>query len=183
MRGWLFVATITVLAILAAPAAMATESWWDVTPVGGQNVFTYVFMSTEVNDVLTSVHIYAPINLTDILDWSADEGWLFSSTIDEQTGDIDLCWSAEVPENGLEAMDFLQVSITTSSSLAIDEEYYLQDYIGNWGFNTLNLVGEYPTIMDSSVGVPVNRLTSVPEPASLLAILSGCALLKLRRRK
>ena len=183
MRGWLFVATITVLAMLTAPAAMATESWWDVTPFGDQNIYTYMFMSTEANDVLTAVHIYAPINLTDILDCSADEGWLFSSSIDEQTGAADLCWSAEDPEYGLEAFDFLQVSISTSVSLPTDEEYYLQDYIGNWGFNTLNLADQYPTIMDSTVGVPVNRITETPEPTSLLALLGGCAMLKLRRRK
>lgn len=183
MNRWLVVAIIIVLAMLAAPAAMATEAYWDVASLGGQNIYSYVFMSTEESDVLTSFHVYAPIDPSDILDWSADAGWSFSASIDSESGAADLCWHADNPASGLQSYDFLQVSISTATSLSTDENYNLQYYLGNWGYNTLNFADQYPTVMDSIVGVPTKRLSEVPEPASLLALIAGCAMLKLRRRK
>lgn len=182
MRGWLVIATIIVLAMLTAPAAMATEAWWDVVSLGGRNVYSYVFMSTEDTDVLKSFHVYASINPSDVIDWSADEGWSFSVSVDSESGAADLCWSADDPEGGLLSYEFLQVSISTATSLSTNENYILMDYLGNWGYNTLNFANQYPTVMDSTVGVPTRRLTETPEPASLLALASGCAMLWFRRR-
>lgn len=183
MKGWLVVATIIALAVFVVPTAMAAEAYWGIDILGEQSIYTYLFMSTGETDVLTSFHVFAPIDPTDVIDWSADQGWLFSATIDSESGVTDLCWYAENPENGLGAFDFLQVSVTTLASISTDENYTLPDYLGNWGYKTLNYMDQYPTIIDSTVGVPTKRLSEVPEPASLLALITGCAMLRLRRRK
>ena len=180
MRGWL-IATIVVLAMCLAPAAMATDAYWDCTQLGDINVYTYIFVSNEQGDWLKSFHVYAPVDPDVVTDWSADDGWSFTKSVDLVTGAADFCWYSAT---GLACDDLLQVSMTTAATVPMSEEYTLPQYLGNWAYESGNWPGAPPTVMDSGVGVPTGPLSAtVPEPASILGLIAGCVPLIFRRRK
>jgi hypothetical protein len=171
------------LALTAAvPVAGETIVGWDYITMGDSTIYTYILISGESSDIITSFHVYAPVDYGLITDWTADDGWAFEATVDEETGGSDLCWyTPEGVASGLAPGGLLMVTVSTPFTVPTNEEYELPGCFGNWGYEVSSWPGSV-TVMLGSVAVP-QSLTTVPEPASMAALAMGIVGLVARRRR
>ena len=181
MKGLLSLAVVTVLVVFVASAAAATTVGWDVSAAGDHTTYTYTLTSSEFNDLITSLHVYAPMTPSLVTSWTAENGWLFATEPDPETGGADIYWWADDPgAQGLAYGASLQASMTVPAWLSRDDNFVVPGYLGNWGYETYNFAGWGVLVSFPAVPVPVG---TVPEPVSLLALASGCTLLGLLRRR
>lgn len=182
MKQLLSLAVVTALAVFVASAAPATTVGWDVTTNADHTTYTYSLTSTEFSDLITSFHVYAPMDPSLVTAWTTDNGWLFAVEPDAEIGGADIYWWADDPAaQGLAYGAGLQVSMTVPAHLSRDDNFVVPGYLGNWGYETYNFAGWGVLVSFPPVPVPVGT-APVPEPASVLALASGLTLLRLRRR-
>lgn len=185
----MFVRTVFVAALLVAmlaPGAIGSIGC-DVQSSGGNTIYTYSYLNTEESsDTVTALHIFAPVDPALITSWGADTGWNFSVEMDP-TGAADVYWYTDDPINhGIQYSGILTVSMTVPSVYTTTvSDYVLEDFpVGNWGYDSFTSGGTL--IMLGSVAVPSGSLPEdpeTPEPASIIALIGGCAALIARRRK
>ncbi|MCX6346034.1 MAG: PEP-CTERM sorting domain-containing protein [Armatimonadetes bacterium] len=178
---------VAALLVIAMPAAFADETAADWFYYGDSDYTTYEYylLSGTNEDIITSFQIYAPVDVSYILDWSADPGWDFLAAQDVDTGGTILNWFCPTGvEGGLEPSNMLMVSITTPGDLLSLEEYKYPDCEGNWSYEVAGWPGSTP-VMFSSVAVPLSALTlaETPEPSGILALITGLGAIGALRRR
>jgi len=178
-------ATVVIASILALCAAIpvAASIIWNVETVGAARIYSYTYTNTEEpSDIITGIHVYAPVDASLVSAWQADEGWQFDTAID-YSGALDILWSTDYPDlYGIPNGGVVHVSFKTPAVVGTVYGYVLPDFqIGNWGYDTKYFGGAWT--MFGSVPVPQGVPGSLPEPATCLAVTLGCAFLGLRRRR
>ncbi|MEN6356421.1 MAG: hypothetical protein ABFD83_04975 [Armatimonadota bacterium] len=184
----MFVRTVFVAALLVAMFASGAigSIGCDVQSSGGNTTYTYSYLNTEESsDTITALHVYAPVDSTLITGWSADTGWSFSVEVDP-TGASDIYWYTSNPiVSGIDYGEILTASMTVPSAYTTKvDDYVLEDFpVGNWGYDSFTSGGTL--VMLGSVAVPSGSAPEVPEtpePASIVALICGCAALVARRK-
>ncbi|MCE5314378.1 MAG: PEP-CTERM sorting domain-containing protein [Armatimonadota bacterium] len=174
---------VPLLLILFASGVYASATW-QVVNNGTSTTYVYSYTNTEESaDYITGFHVYAPVDASLITNWDADTGWEFGIESDP-TGASDICWYTDDAETyGISDGNMLTVSITAASTTTTVYDYVLEDFpVGNWGYDAQTSGGTW--VMIGSLAVPSGSETAeTPEPASLLALLAGCAAVIARRRK
>ncbi len=168
-------AVCAVSIVLIVSAACATSVSWNVVTSSLETTYTYTFLSTEYEDVITSFHIYAPVDPMAVFQPESSAGWNFDATIDEETGGADLCWSAPSAAAGLAYGNSLQLSIAVPAYYGRVDDYILPGCLGNWGYVTRNYAQWGVLISIPPIPVPMG-VPSLPEPASAAVLVAGCAM-------
>ncbi len=183
MKGPLVFGMVAALVVLVASAGMATTAGAIVETVGDLTTYTYTITSSELNDLITSFHVYAPLHPSLVVGWEAENDWLFAVDADLEIDGADIYWWAPDPvEDGLPYGQTVQVSMTVPSTTSTDYNFIVPGFLGNWGYETYNFAGWGVLVSFPPVPVPVGQ-ASLPEPASLAALAFGCAVLAARRRR
>ncbi|MCE5323760.1 PEP-CTERM sorting domain-containing protein [bacterium] len=185
----MFVRTVFMAALLVAILASGAlgSIGCDILNSGDNTTYTYSYLNNEESyDTITALHVFAPVDSSLITTWTADTGWDFSVEIDP-TGASDIYWYTGDPINsGIDYGEILTVSMTVPSAYTTTvSDYVLEDFpVGNWGYDAFSSGGTW--IMLGSVDVPSGtapEIPDTPEPASIIALISGCAALIARRKR
>lgn len=117
------------------------------------------------------------------MDWSAELGWNLGIDLDP-TGASDIYWYTDnALNNGIMSGDTITVSMTVPSYTTTVYDYVLEDVpITNWGYDCFINSG-LTWLGSDSAPVPAGSVAETPEPASMIALCSGCMALILFRRK
>ena len=183
MKGPLVFGMVATLVVLVASAGMATTAGAIVETVGDSTTYTYTVTSSELNDLITSFHVYAPLHPSLVVGWEAENDWLFTVDADPEIDGADIYWSAPDPvEDGLAYGQTMHVSMTVPSTTSTDNNFIVPGFLGNWGYETYNYAGYGVFVSFPPVPVPVGQ-DPFPEPASLVALAFGCAAFVARRRR
>jgi hypothetical protein len=174
------VVLLTVLAVMVVSAASATTLGGVKSTVGSLTTYTYTFTSTEFEDLVTSVHIYAPLSPELIRGHTMPAHWTYDVIIDpDPEVGTDIYWYADeelyaIPNGGKGTF-----TLTVPSWTSTDTGHIVPGCFGNWGYETASWPGDV-LVSFPSILVPAG----VPEPASLIVLAAGCGLLaRLRRRR
>jgi|GEM_PF-1610628 len=174
------VVLLTMLAVMVASAASATTLGCVKSTAGSLTTYTYTISSTEYEDSITSLHIYAPLSIGLIQGYSMPAHWSFDALVDPEPGvGADIYWYADDYElYGIPNLGHSAFSLTVPSWTSTDNSHIIPGTFGNWGYETANYLGDI-LISFPSVAVPAG----VPEPTSLIALAFGCSLMARLRRK
>jgi len=169
-----FIVAFAVLAVFIASAATATSLGCLVNTSGNLTTYTYTLRSTELGDYIISLHLYAPLDPLYIKQNTGPSNWLFGAVIDpDPEVGTDIYWAADNPDtDGLANGRSLTFTLTVPSTCQKNDTYIVPGCFGNWGYETQNWAGDV-VVSFPSVSVP----ESVPEPASLMAVIMGCGLM------
>lgn len=167
---------------MAASAATATTLGCSKVIASNQTTYTYTITSTEYGDLITSVHIFAPLDPGLILGHTGPANWDFDVFIDpDPEVGSDIYWYAD-EVYGISNGGHAAFSLTVPSWTSTDNDHIVPGCFGNWGYETASWPGAV-LVAFPSVPVPAG-VSSVPEPTSLIALSSGCcALMAIIRRK
>ena len=180
------VAALVVLLFPAAvsPAsAMELEGSWSVAE--NQKTYTYVLTNSDFYDVVTSLHIYAPLDVGLMQGHSGPPNWSFYAVMDPDPDvGADICWCADdYDTDGILDGGHATFTLTVPAWTGNDDNYVVPGCFANWGFE-LQSWPDSVIVWFGSVPVPVGTMGQVPEPAGLAVMVVGCmALLGLRWRR
>lgn len=175
------VVLLTVLAVMVASAASATTLGCVKSTAGNLTTYTYTLTSTEYDDLVTSLHIYAPLSPGLIQAYTMPAHWSYDVVIDpEPEVGTDIYWYADDADlYGITNGGRGTFTLTVPSWTSTDSDHIVPGCFGNWGYETASWPGD---ILVSFPSVPVPA--GVPEPTSLMVLAAGCGLLaRLRRRR
>lgn len=174
------VVLLTVLAVMVASAASATTLGCVKSTAGSLTTYTYTISSTEYEDSITSVHVYAPLSIGLIQGYTMPAHWSFDAVVDPEPGvGADIYWYADDYDlYGIPNLGHGAFSLTVPSWTTTDNSHIIPGCFGNWGYETASYPGD---ILISFPSVPVP--SGVPEPTSLIALAVGCPLMAWLRRK
>lgn len=186
MKPWL-VAILAILALAAASAASATLLSCSITTAGSLTTYSYTLTSSEYDDFVTSLHIYAPITLDLIDGWTAPNNWLFDAVMDpDPLVGADICWYAGNPDqDGIPNTGIGQFSLTVPSTTIVNSSYVIPGCFGNWGYETQwwsSIWPGYVVVMSESIPVPEKCDVATPEPSSIVVLAAGLGLIARIRR-
>lgn len=177
------VIALAVLAIMVASAASATTLGCTKATAGNQTTYTYTITSTEYGDLITAVHIYAPLDIGLILGNTKPAHWSFDALVDpDPEVGADIYWYVDETyaiANGGKGI----FSLTVPSWTTTVNDHVVPGCFGNWGYETASWPGDV-LVAFPSIAVPAGAAAAVPEPSSLLALCAGfCGILGGLRRK
>ena len=175
-----FVVLLTLFAGMFGPAASATTLGCVKSSAGDLTTYTYTIRSTEYDDSITSVHIYAPLSLGLIKAYTMPAHWSFEAALDPEPGvGADIYWyAADYDLYGIPNLGSGVFSFTVPSWTSTDNSHIVPGTFGNWGYETASYPGD---VLISFPSVPVPA--GVPEPTSLITLALGCSLMARLRRK
>lgn len=163
---------------LAGAGDPYVTSEWFYDEIGEVTSFYYRIQCLNTQYLLEAFHVFAPVD-PDLLvvrrGWANGYYWN-GVAIQYAPGIAQIVWAPSSFEGGLMYGDSVQVSIQVNQAIDVRSDYTLPDYTTNWGYETTN--SAYVLAGEESVDVPV----SVPEPAGIAALLTGCIGLLKRRR-
>lgn len=179
------VAALIILLVLVASSVSAMELSGSWSVAGNQKTYTYLFTNGDFSDVVTSVHIYAPIDIGLIQGQSGPPNWSFCAVMDPDPDvGADIYWCADdYDTDGILDGGHATFTLTVPSWTGNDNNYVVPGCFANWGFE-LQSWPDCVIVWFGSVPVPVGTMGEVPEPATLAVIAAGCiSLLGLRWRR
>lgn len=185
MKARIVAALIVLLFPAAATPALAVELVGSWSVVGSQKTYTYVFTNSDFYDVVTSVHIYAPLDVGLIQGQSGPPNWSFHAVMDPDPDvGADIYWCADdYDTDGILDGGHATFTLTVPAWTDNDNNYVVPGCFANWGFE-LQSWPESVIVWLGSVPVPVGPMGQVPEPTNLAMVAVGCVtLLGLRWRR
>ncbi len=174
MKAKIVAALVVFLAVAASPALpMELAGSWAVD--GSQKTYTYILTNSEFDDIVTSVHVYAPLALGLIQGQTGPENWSSGAVLDlDPEVGADIYWYADdydlysIPDGGQATF-----TLTVPSWTDNVDDYVVPGCWANWGFEIVSWPDSVVVWFDS-VPVPVGTMAQAPEVGGFTALAVGC---------